>query len=93
MIYKTYSIWIQRNTTKEKNPTEGDWEGFIWEEFYPQQHRYWDSWALCIDESSPKEVFELAKMEIELKGCKELKRKMNKSIAEILKLDWRNNRN
>jgi len=93
MLYKNYSIWIERNTTKEKNPEEGDWEGFIYEEFcILNRYNNWDSWALCIDAHTPKEVFELAKLEIELREIEYLKGRMKRSVDKILKLDKRNNK-
>lgn len=93
MLYKNYLIWIQRKTTKEKNSTEGDWEAFINENFYHLNcHNLFNSWGLCISDTSPKNVYELAKMEIELEEMKALKRKMDKSVAKILLLDCRNNR-
>lgn len=93
MLYKNYSIWIQRNTTKEKNPEEGDWEAYIDETAYYGRHpHYFDSWGLCISDTSPKTVYELAKMEIELYEMRMLKWRLDKSVAEILKLDGRNNK-
>lgn len=85
MLYKNYSIWIQRNTS---HPSENNWEALInWNCL-----SFFDSWCLFISDTSPKNVYELAKIEIELYEIKLLKRKMNKSVAEILKLDGRNNR-
>jgi len=88
MIYKNYSIWIQRNTYK-KDPDEGDWEGFINQNFYHlNDDNLFNSWALCISDNSPNSVYELAKMEIELQEMKVLKKRMTRSVAKILKLDY-----
>jgi len=82
MLYQNFEVYI----CKEQD----SWFAYCDELFtYPEKLRRF----MISSGHSPKEVFETAKMEIELEGMKELKRKMDKSVAEILKLDWRNNQN
>lgn len=81
MLYQNFEIKIIKR--------RGCWVAYCDEQFnYPERLRR----CMFPSGASPKEVFETAKMEIELEGMKALKRKMDKSVAEIMKLDWRNNR-
>lgn len=82
MLYKNYEIIIIKR--------QDCWVAYIDECFtYFEKLRR----IMIVRDISPKEVLKLAKMEIELEVIKELKRKIDKSVAEIMKLDKRNNSN
>lgn len=89
MLYKNYEINIDKNKLQTStNPYS--WIASILRDYIDLS---WYRVDIRVGGSSPKEVFETAKLEIELREIHYLKSRLDRSVHKILKLDKRNNYN
>jgi len=82
MLYKNYEVTIDKTSNNS-------WIARILGDYLDLS---WYKVDIRVGGSSPKEVFELAKLEIELREIEYLKGRIKRSVDKILKLDKRNNK-
>lgn len=87
MLYKNYEVIIEKNWLKTPNYPYL-WIAQIWGDgIDPECYNV----NIRVRGYSPKAVYELAKLEIELREIQYLKSRLDRSVHKILKLDKRNN--
>jgi hypothetical protein len=83
MLYKNYEITVQSNWLRTPSYPHS-WLAQIYGDNTDPE---WYNVNIRVGGSSPKEVFESAKLEIELREIEYLKGRMKRSVHKILKLD------